>query len=80
MKLMARQILRTYSSMAVPTNSSMVKSWLAGGILRVTQDPGASDVITAGGWLLTPKPMYDLLRVYEGLVLMAQRAFDPSAG
>ena len=52
---------------------------LAGGIIRDSQDPGASDVITAGGWLPTPKPMNGLFRDYEGLVLMAQRAFDPSA-
>ena len=60
-----------------PTNSSMVKLGLAGGILRDSQDPGASDVIAAGGKLPTPKPMNDLFREYKGPVLIAQGALDP---
>lgn len=60
-----------------PTNSSMVKLGLAGGILRDSQDPGASDVIAAGGKLPTPKPMNDLFREYGGPVLIAQGALDP---
>ena len=60
-----------------PKNSSMVKLGLAGGILRDSQDPGASDVIAAGGKLPTPKPMNDLFREYKGPVLIAQGALDP---
>lgn len=60
-----------------PTNPGVVKTGLAGGILRDSQDPGASDVIAAGGKLPTPRPMNDLFREYSGPVLIAQGALDP---
>lgn len=60
-----------------PSNPSVVKTGLAGGILRDSQDPGASDVIAAGGKLPTPRPMNDIFREYTGPVLIAQGALDP---
>jgi pimeloyl-ACP methyl ester carboxylesterase len=60
-----------------PSNPGVVKTGLAGGILRDSQDPGASDVIAAGGKLPTPRPMNDLFREYTGPVLIAQGALDP---
>jgi pimeloyl-ACP methyl ester carboxylesterase len=60
-----------------PSNPSVVKTGLAEGILRDSQDPGASDVIAAGGKLPKPRPMNDIFREYTGPVLIAQGALDP---
>ena len=55
-----------------PSNPSRVGQGLASGILRDSRDPGAHDVVAAGGKLPKPRPMNDLLREYTGPVLIAQ--------
>lgn len=50
---------------------------MAVNILRDSNDPGATDVIAAGGKLPTPRPMNDILREFKGPVLIAQGALDP---
>lgn len=57
------------------------KSWYTDSvvdtILRDSSDPGASDVIAAGGKLPAPVTMNQLLAVYQGPVLIAQGILDP---
>lgn len=61
-----------------PTNPSLVaSSGLAENILRDSQDPGASDVIAAGGKLPPSRSMNALFDDYGGPVLIAQGALDP---
>ena len=60
-----------------PSNPTRAKQGLAGNILRDSQDPGASDVIAAGGKLPTPRSMNDLFVEYDGPVLIAQGSLDP---
>jgi pimeloyl-ACP methyl ester carboxylesterase len=60
-----------------PSNPEVARLGLAGTILRDSQDPGASDVIAAGGKLPTPRPMNDIFREYTGPILIAQGSLDP---
>lgn len=61
-----------------PTNPALVaSSGLAVNILRDSQDPGASDVIAAGGKLPPSRSMNALFADYGGPVLIAQGALDP---
>jgi len=55
----------------------VVSSALGDNIYRDSCDPGASDVIAAGGKLPKPFPMNELLKIYRGPVLVAQGALDP---
>jgi len=59
-----------------PSNIKPVKD-LAKNILRDSEDPGASDVIAAGGKLPTPEPMSSLFDKFKGPALIAQGASDP---
>lgn len=60
-----------------PTNPEPVRRSLATAIYRDSCDPGAADVIAAGGKLPPPLPFNDLLRQFSGPVLVAQGALDP---
>lgn len=61
-----------------PTNPGQVlASDLAANILRDSCDPGASEVIAAGGKLPTPRSCDGLFADFGGPVLVAQGAKDP---
>ena len=60
-----------------PTNPTVVARGLATNILRDSADPGAADVIAAGGKLPKPRPMNELFSEYTGPVLISQGALDP---
>jgi len=61
-----------------PKNPSVVEtSNLARNILRDSHDPGATDVIAAGGKLPKPVSMNALFDEYQGPILIAQGALDP---
>jgi len=61
-----------------PTNPGQVRaSDLAANILRDSCDPGASEVIAAGGKLPTPRSCDGLFADFGGPVLVAQGAKDP---
>ncbi|KAJ1422049.1 Alpha/Beta hydrolase protein [Ochromonadaceae sp. CCMP2298] len=60
-----------------PSNPAIVASGLGANIYRDSCDPGASDVIAAGGKLPKPIPMNELFDQYLGPVLIAQGALDP---
>ncbi len=44
---------------------------------RDSEDPGAADVIAAGGKLPPSRTMNDLLSIYQGPVLVCQGVLDP---
>ena len=59
------------------TDKSPVKKYLKDTILRDSKDPGAVDVLAAGGKLPTPEPFNDIFRKFTGPILIAQGVLDP---
>lgn len=76
--LLLQPNIRRTTEWLYPINPQHVAaSNLAPNILRDSQDPGASEVIAAGGKLPTPRSMDGLFRDFGGRVLVAQGAKDP---
>jgi len=59
------------------TDKTPVKKYLSDTILRDSNDPGAVDVLAAGGKLPTPEPFNEVFRKFTGPILVAQGVLDP---
>jgi len=75
--LLQPNIQRTTEWLYVSNPSHVQLSGLPESILRDSCDPGASEVIAAGGKLPPPRSMDGLFGDYGGKVLIAQGALDP---